>query len=104
MTDHPTFEEMTEAEQNELIVAVYRGQPVEWLIEGNWIPKIGPRFTPMGRFRLQPEPVIEHHDVRLENRSGRIVGFFTYTTVDGEPQTGTFTNDKGETIIVGALE
>ena len=104
MTDHPTFEEMTEAEQNELIVAAYRGQPVEFILDGNSHPKGCPIFYPKLRYRLKPEPVIEHHDFCLRNISGQVVGLVTYMTVDGKAQTGTFTNDKGETIIVTALE
>ena len=100
MTDHPTFEEMTEAEQNELIVALYRGQPTELFLDGEWQDKFGLRFSTKLPYRLKPKPVIARQTVRLGTNTGRAVGYVTYTTVNGKAQEGTFTNDAGETVIV----
>ncbi len=111
-TDEPRpWGELTDAEKGALLLAEENGKLVEvWHKDrGEWGPPLntGLRKRPWTAYRVKPEPVVETVTVYgLSDPGGWTFGAvnmgdthrITFTTKDGEPATGTFTNENGDVI------
>ena len=116
-TDEPEpptpWKGMTDAEKGALLLAYHRGQEIEVFIDTNWtITKDNPIYSELDAYRIKPSPVVETVAVIWDSAGsmGASVNYdkvkshrLTFTTKDGKPATGTFTNEAGDVITMEKL-
>jgi hypothetical protein len=116
-TDTPkTWGEMTNAEKGALLLARHEGKEIEFasIFELEWRTVNNPMWADVYAYRIKPkqqrETVTLYGYVQIDGNGAQFDNCWgpsstnthrlTFTTTDGKPATGTFTNENGDVIIM----